>query len=148
MFLRVVEEFYNSLNDSSYRNVYQNTFLVNLFRVNFREGFQWAIRFVNRVVSEYANNNSDGIYKIKMIFLDSQTDCEYWGNSYLWVTGVMENSVPALLGDIIFCLKKEILNRLELLKQDKKQMFEFANFIKKFYILNLIILLCYLLLKR
>lgn len=117
--------------DSSYRNVYQNTFLVNLFSENIREGFQWAIRFVNCAVSEYANNNSNSIYKIKIMFLDSQTDCEYWGNPYLWVTGVVENRVPALLGDIIFCLKKEILNRLELLKHDKKQMFEFANFIKK-----------------
>lgn len=43
-------EHYNYL----YRTVYENAFLWNLFRLNFKVGFHWAIQFINRVILEYA----------------------------------------------------------------------------------------------
>lgn len=46
-------EHYNYL----YRTVYENAFLWNLFRLNFKVGFHWAIQFINRVILEYATNN-------------------------------------------------------------------------------------------
>lgn len=42
-------EHYNYL----YRTVYENAFLWNLFRLNFKVGFHWAIQFINRVILEY-----------------------------------------------------------------------------------------------
>ena len=41
-------EHYNYL----YRTVYENAFLWNLFRLNFKVGFHWAIQFINRVILE------------------------------------------------------------------------------------------------
>lgn len=117
--------------DSSYRNVYQNVFLWNLFRINFKEGFQWAIQFVNKAMSEYAADNPDDVIKIKILFVDSQIEREYWGNGNMWMAGIMENSIPALIGDILFCLREETINCLEMIKQDKELMTAFANYIKK-----------------
>ena len=48
-------EHYNYL----YRTVYENAFLWNLFRLNFKVGFHWAIQFINRVILEYATNNPE-----------------------------------------------------------------------------------------
>jgi hypothetical protein len=117
--------------NNSYRNVNQNVFLRNLFKINFKEGFQWAIQFVNKAMTEYAANNSNDTIKIKILFVDNQTEYEYWGNGSMWMAGIMENSVPVLIGDIIFCLRDEIINCLEFLKQDKELMVAFANYIKK-----------------
>ena len=48
-------EHYNYL----YRTVYENAFLWNLFRLNFKVGFHWAIQFINRVILEYATKEPD-----------------------------------------------------------------------------------------
>lgn len=117
--------------NSSYRDVHHNVFLWNLFRTNFKEGFRWAIQFVNKAMTKYAANNPDDIIKIKIMFVDDQTEHEYWGNGNMWLTGIVEKSVPVLIGDIIYCLKKEIVEVLEQLKQDKDLMTAFANYIKQ-----------------
>lgn len=54
-------EHYNYL----YRTVYENAFLWNLFRLNFKVGFHWAIQFINRVILEYATNNPEYVIKSK-----------------------------------------------------------------------------------
>lgn len=114
-----------------YRYVYQNVFLWNLFRTNFKEGFQWAIQFVNKTMTEYATNKPNDTISIKILFVDDLTEHEYLGNGNMWMAGIMENSVPALIGDIIFCLRDEIINCLETFKQNKELMVKFANYIKK-----------------
>ena len=58
-------EHYNYL----YRTVYENAFLWNLFRLNFKVGFHWAIQFINRVILEYATNNPEYVIKIKVKIL-------------------------------------------------------------------------------
>lgn len=55
-------EHYNYL----YRTVYENAFLWNLFRLNFKVGFHWTIQFINRVILEYATNNPEYVIKIKV----------------------------------------------------------------------------------
>lgn len=116
---------------SSYRNVNQNVFFRNLFGNNFKEGFLWAIQFINKAMTEYAVNNPNDTIKVKILFVDNRTEHEYWGNRSMWMAGIMENSVPVLIGDIIFCLKNEIINYLEYFKRDKKLMIAFADYIKK-----------------
>lgn len=54
-------EHYNYL----YRTVYENAFLWNLFRLNFKVGFHWAIQFINRAILEYATNNPEYVIKSK-----------------------------------------------------------------------------------
>lgn len=60
-------EHYNYL----YRTVYENAFLWNLFRLNFKVGFHWAIQFINRVILEYATNNPEYVIKIKVKISES-----------------------------------------------------------------------------
>lgn len=69
-------EHYNYL----YRTVYENAFLWNLFRLNFKVGFHWAIQFINRVILEYATNNPEYVIKIKVKISESNAIKEYWGN--------------------------------------------------------------------
>lgn len=67
-------EHYNYL----YRTVYENAFLWNLFRLNFKVGFHWAIQFINRVILEYATNNPEYVIKIKVKISESNAIKEYW----------------------------------------------------------------------
>lgn len=66
-------EHYNYL----YRTVYENAFLWNLFRLNFKVGFHWAIQFINRVILEYATNNPEYVIKIKVKISESNAIKEY-----------------------------------------------------------------------
>ena len=93
-------EHYNYL----YRTVYENAFLWNLFRLNFKVGFHWAIQFINRVILEYATNNPEYVIKIKVKISESNAIKEYWGNGNMWLAGIRDHNVPTLIGDVIFCL--------------------------------------------
>ena len=77
-------EHYNYL----YRTVYENAFLWNLFRLNFKVGFHWAIQFINRVILEYATNNPEYVIKIKVKISESNAIKEYWGNGNVWLAGI------------------------------------------------------------
>ena len=50
-------EHYNYL----YRTVYENAFLWNLFRLNFKVGFHWAIQFINRNIGEMETYGLQGL---------------------------------------------------------------------------------------
>lgn len=95
-------EHYNYL----YRTVYKNAFLWNLFRLNFKVGFHWAIQFINRVILEYATNNPEYVIKIKVKISKSNAIKEYWGNGNMWLAGIRDHNVPTLIGDVIFVLKR------------------------------------------
>ncbi len=107
-------EHYNYL----YRTVYENAFLWNLFRLNFKVGFHWAIQFINRVILEYATNNPEYVIKIKVKISESNAIKEYWGNGNMWLAGIRDHNVPTLIGDVIFCLKEAIISSLEICKKD------------------------------
>lgn len=83
-------EHYNYL----YRTVYENAFLWNLFRLNFKVGFHWAIQFINRVILEYATNNPEYVIKIKVKISESNAIKEYWGNGNMWLAGIRDHNVP------------------------------------------------------
>lgn len=82
-------EHYNYL----YRTVYENAFLWNLFRLNFKVGFHWAIQFINRVILEYATNNPEYVIKIKVKISESNAIKEYWGNGNMWLAGIRDHNV-------------------------------------------------------
>lgn len=120
-------EHYNYL----YRTVYENAFLWNLFRLNFKEGFHWAIQFINRVILEYATNNPEYVIKIKVKISESNAIKEYWGNGNMWLAGIRDHNVPTLIGDVIFCLKEAIISSLEICKKDHEFTVAFANYVKE-----------------
>lgn len=120
-------EHYNYL----YRTVYENAFLWNLFRLNFKVGFHWAIQFINRVILEYATNNPEYVIKIKVKISESNAIKEYWGNGNMWLSGIRDHNVPTLIGDVIFCLKEAIISSLEICKKDHEFTVAFANYVKE-----------------
>lgn len=120
-------EHYNYL----YRTVYENAFLWNLFRLNFKVGFHWAIQFINRVILEYATNNPEYVIKIKVKISESNAIKEYWGNGNMWLAGIRDHNVPTLIGDVIFCLKEAIISSLEICKKDQEFTVAFANYVKE-----------------
>ncbi len=120
-------EHYNYL----YRTVYENAFLWNLFRLNFKVGFHWAIQFINRVILEYATNNPEYVIKIKVKISESNAIKEYWGNGNMWLAGIRDYNVPTLIGNVIFCLKEAIISSLEICKKDHEFTVAFANYVKE-----------------
>lgn len=120
-------EHYNYL----YRTVYENAFLWNLFRLNFKVGFHWAIQFINRVILEYATNNPEYVIKIKVKISESNAIKEYWGNGNMWLAGIRDHNVPTLIGDVIFCIKEAIISSLEICKKDHEFTVAFANYVKE-----------------
>lgn len=120
-------EYYNY----SYRAVHENAFLWNLFRLNFKVGFHWAIQFINRVILEYATNNPDYVIKIKIKISESNVIKEYWGNGNMWLAGIRDHNVPTLIGDVIFCLKEAIISSLEIYKKEHEFTVAFANYVKE-----------------
>lgn len=120
-------EHYNYL----YRTVYENAFLWNLFRLNFKVGFHWAIQFINRVILEYATNNPEYVIKIKVKISESNAIKEYWGNGNMWLAGIRDHNVPTLIGDVIFCLKEAIISSLEICKKDHEFTVAFSNYVKE-----------------
>lgn len=111
--------------------MYENVFLWNLFRLNFKVGFHWAIQFINGVILEYATNNPDYVIMIKVKNSESNVIKEYWGNGNMWLAGVRDHNVPTLIGDVIFCLKEAIINSLEICKKEHEFVVAFANYVKE-----------------
>ena len=120
-------EHYNYL----YRTVYENAFLWNLFRLNFKVGFHWAIQFINRVILEYATNNPEYVIKIKVKISESNAIKEYWGNGNMWLAGIRDHNVSTLIGDVIFCLKEAIISSLDICKKNQEFTVAFANYVKE-----------------
>lgn len=113
----------------SYRTVDENVFLWNLYRLNFKVGFQWAIQFVNKAVSDYVINNPEHVIQVKVN--EKNVIKEYWGNGNMWIAGIRDHNVPTLIGDVIFCLKNAIVNHLVAYKDEREWFIKFANYIKE-----------------
>ena len=122
--------------------VSDNIFLNNLYYANFKQGFEWTIDFINQCVEKYYQKNSDEILKIQIKFQDGKIR-EYYGNPNMWLAGIIENSVPTLIADILYCLKNFILKYLEVHKNDIELFKNFSEYIKNYIYLksNNIILL-------
>lgn len=119
------------LHDYSYRVVYDNVFLINLFRLNFKVGFHWAIEFINKAISKYVAHKTEGIIKIKLRISESNTLKEYWGNKNMWFVGIEELNIPTIIGDIIFCLQEAIIDHLENCRNYNKLFVKFSNYVKQ-----------------
>lgn len=115
--------------DYEFRKVADNSFLNILFYANFNYGFEWTINFINQCVENYFQNYPDEILKIQIKFQDNDIR-KYYGNSSMWVAGIIEHSVPTLIADMVYCLRNFILKHLEVYKDDKKLFKEFSEYIK------------------
>ena len=93
-------------------SVFDTPFIWYIMRYNFIKGFNWAIDFLNKSVACFAKNNPEGIRKIEIFFADQNEKKLYFGNENLWLADTMERLVPAILGDIIYVIKRTIVNTI------------------------------------
>lgn len=93
-------------------SVFDTPFIWYIMRYNFIKGFNWAIDFLNKSVDCFAKNNPEGIKKIEIFFADQNEKKLYFGNENLWLADTMERLVPAILGDIIYVIKRTIVNTI------------------------------------
>lgn len=114
-----------------YETVNENIFLWELFVLNFNEEFNWAIQFINKLVLEYETNNPAHVIKIKVKISENNKIKEYLGNETMWLAGINDYTVPTIIGDIIFCLKKVIIKNLEVCKDVPELFVAFSDYIKK-----------------
>ena len=112
-----------------FRKVTDNVFLENLYYANFKQGFEWTIDFINQCAENYYQKHSNEVLKIQIKFQDDKMR-EYYGNPNMWVAGIIEYSVPMLIADIVYCLKKFILKYLEAYKDNINLFKNFSEYIK------------------
>lgn len=110
--------------------VYNNAFLWYVMRCNFIKGLEWAIAFVNNAVQAFAENKPDEIKKINIYFPKENNKKVYLGNGWLWMADIMEHNLPVVLTDIVFVIKKTVINTMKN-SSDSKYIKNLAEYIKK-----------------
>lgn len=123
--------------DNNENGVYSNIFFWYVIRYNFVKGFEWAISFVNKAVQTFAEKKPDEITNIEIYFPEENKKRVYLGNGWLWMADIMEHNLPAVLTDIVFIIKKNIINTMKnssdikyttaLIEYVKKTIYEKAN---------------------
>lgn len=102
-----------------FRDVDNNPFFINLFGPKLFEGFEWAINFVNRLISKFAEKCPDQIANVEIYFPETKQTCTYLGNPNMWLISIDEYRIPTLISDIIYILNRSIINHISAyLKQD------------------------------
>ena len=98
--------------DNNENGVYNNTFFWYVMRCDFVKGLEWAISFVNNAVQTFAENKPDEITNIEIYFPKENKKRVYLGNGWLWMADVMEHNLPVVLTDIVFVIKKTVINSM------------------------------------
>ncbi len=81
-----LSEYANNYN-MSHDGLYKKLFLWNIFTEQFRIGFDWAIKFINRAIQNYVDNESEYACKVNIYFVDENKVREYYGNPQMWLAG-------------------------------------------------------------
>lgn len=118
-------------------SVYNNMFFWYVMQYNFVKGLEWAISFVNNAIQTFAENKPDEITNIEIYFPKENTKRVYFGNRRLWMADIMEHNLPVVLTDIVFVIKKTVINTMRsssdiafikgLAEYVKKNIYEKAN---------------------
>lgn len=123
--------------DNNENGVYNSTFLWYVMRCDFIKGLDWAIAFINNAVQTFAESKPDEITNIDIYFSKENKKRGYWGNEWLWMADIMEHNLPVVLTDIVFVIKKTVINTMRnssdsayikgLAEYVKKNIYEKAN---------------------
>lgn len=114
-------------------SVNNNLFLKGLFENSLKTGFFWAIDFINYAMDAYAQNHNEDIDKLGIWFSETGEKKQYIGEPNMWMIGIEEYHCPLLISDIIYVLRKVIINKIrQLFKENgEKEAIEFAESIKR-----------------
>ena len=116
--------------DNNENGVYNNTFFWYVMRCHFVKGLDWAISFVNKAVETFAENKPGEITNIDIYFPEENTKRVYWGNGWLWMADIMEHNLPVVLTDIVFVIKKTVINSMRN-SSDSAYIKGLAEYVKK-----------------
>jgi len=88
-----------------------------LFRFHFSDTLNWAVSLTNKITNTLVRNKQARDYEL--YFLDSKAKRSFFGTPEMWGAGEIENSVPLVLGDLIYCLKRVAFERFSTNKDEK-----------------------------
>ena len=95
---------------NSENGVYNNLFIFLVARCHFDLFLTWAISFINNAVQTFATTVPNDVERIKILFPKENQEREYWGNRSLWLADITEHALPVVLTDIIFAIKKVLID--------------------------------------
>lgn len=105
-------------------------FFPNLIGQNFWKGLYWAISFINKCTSHFAANHPEDIKEVSLMLLDKNEEKKLFATHSMWFAGVDEYQFPALLSDMVYLLRTEIIRIINSGIQRNINTKEFANNIK------------------
>lgn len=114
-----------------FRTIRNNPFFWNLFLGKFFEGFDWAISFINHSIAAFVKSSPQQVGKVQLYFTESKQAKTYWGNSSMWMAGIEENQMPALISDMIYILKNVTIKMITAYWGQDDLGVSFANWVKK-----------------
>lgn len=115
----------------SRNGVYENIFLWNILTEKFEIGFEWAIKFINQTITNYADNKPDYLCQVPIYFIDEKSTKEYLGRPEFWLAGIQEHNVPTIIGDVVYVLKTVLINSIRNNVKDEKYIKAFATYVRK-----------------
>lgn len=105
-------------------------FFPNLIEQNFWKGLYWAISFINKCISHFAANYSSQIKEVTLLLLGKNEEKKLFASPNMWFAGVDEYQFPALLSDIVYLLRIEIIRIINSGIHRNIDITKFANSIK------------------
>lgn len=116
--------------DNNDNGVYNNSFIWYVMRCDFVKGLEWAISFINKAVQSFAEKKPDEITNIEIYFPEEKKKRAYLGNGWLWMADIMEHNLPIVLTDIVFVIKKTVINTMKN-SSDREYVRGLAEYVKK-----------------
>lgn len=112
-------------------HVESSNFLWYLFATHLFDAIDWAISFVNRAISKFAEVRPNQVDTIQIYFTEDKQSKTYWGNLSMWLAISEEHSLPIIISDIIYILNTTTIDLLTALQKRGIPIDGFANRIKQ-----------------
>ena len=110
--------------------VYSNIFFWYVMRYDFIKGLGWAIAVVNNAVQIFAENKPGDVTQVDIYFPDENKKRTYWGNDWLWMADTVEHNLPIVLTDIVFIIKKTVIDSIKN-SSDKAYVEKLSAYVKR-----------------
>ncbi len=81
----------------------------SLFRFHFSDTLNWTVDLTNEIANTMKENGDARYYEI--YFSDTNGKRSFLGIPEMWGAGEIENIVPAILGDLLYCAKRVAFER-------------------------------------
>lgn len=114
-----------------YHHVESSNFLWYLFSTDLFDAIDWAISFVNRAISKFAESRPEQVATVQIYFTDDKRTKTYWGNPNMWLAISEEHSLPIIISDIIYVLNDTAVNYVKTLQKHGVPIDGFTNRIKQ-----------------